>query len=65
VTCTCVLDVVTWMGVGAAGVAVFAATVVMLAGLEARLVAVKTKGPPKEPEVIFCNAKVGGLGALV
>ena len=41
------------------------ATVVMLAGFEARFVAVKVNGPPKEPAVIFCSANVGGLGALV
>ena len=45
--------------------AVAAATVVILAGLEARLVAVKVNGPPNEPVVIFCNARVAGLGVLV
>jgi hypothetical protein len=53
------------MAVGAAGVAVPAAAVVMLAGLEARFVAVNMKGPPKDPTVVFCSAKVGGFGALV
>lgn len=45
--------------------AVAAATVVMLAGFEARLVAVNVNGPPKEPDVIFCKARVAGLGELV
>ena len=53
------------MAVGDAGVAVPAATVVILPGFEAMLVAVKVNGPPKEPVVIFCSASVGGLGALV
>lgn len=53
------------MAVGDAGVAVPVATVVILPGFEAMLVAVKVNGPPKEPVVIFCNASVGGLGALV
>lgn len=42
-----------------------AATVVMFVGFEARLVAVNVNGPPNEPDVIFCNATVGGLGAFV
>lgn len=37
----------------------------MLAGFDARFVAVKLKGPPTEPDVIFCNVSVAGLGALV
>lgn len=37
----------------------------MLAGFEARFVAVKLKGPPNEPDVIFCSVSVAGLGALV
>jgi len=52
------------MAVGDAGVAVPAEMVVILPGFEARLVAVKVNGPPKEPDVIFCSASVGGLGAL-
>lgn len=50
---------------GAAGVAVAAAVVVMLAGLDARFVAVKVNGPPNEPDVIFCSVSVAGFGALV
>ena len=53
------------MGVGAAGVVVPAATVVILGGLEAKLVAVNVNGPPKEPAVIFCKLSVAGLGVLV
>ena len=53
------------MGVGAAGVAVPDASVVMLVGLEVRLLAVKVKGPPKEPAVIFCKLSVAGFGVLV
>ena len=53
------------MGVGAAGVAVPAVTVVTLGGLEAKLVAVNMNGPPKEPAVIFCKLSVAGLGVLV
>lgn len=53
------------MAVGTAGVAVLAATVVMLVGLEAKFEATNVKGPPTEPDVIFCKAKVAGLGALV
>ncbi len=65
VICTCVLAVVTWIGVGAAGVGVLGAVVEILAGVEAKFVTVKINGPPKEPAVVFCKAKVGGLGALV
>ena len=50
---------------GAAGVAVPTATVVMFAGLEAKLTDVKVNGPPKEPEVIFCKVTVAGLGAFM
>lgn len=53
------------MAAGAAGVAVFAAVVVMAAGVDARFVTVNVKGPPTAPAVVFCNVKVGGLGALV
>ncbi len=53
------------MGAGAAGVAVPAASVEILGGLEAKLLAVKVKGPPKDPEVIFCRLNIAGLGALV
>ena len=53
------------MARGAAGVAVLAATVVMLAGAEAKFVAVNVNGPPKAPDVIFCKANVAGFGALV
>jgi len=37
----------------------------MLVGAEAKFIAVKVKGPPKEPAVIFCSASVGSFGALV
>ena len=53
------------MAVGAAGVAVAVATVVMLAGFDAMFVAVNVNGPPNDPVVIFCKATVAGLGALV
>ena len=53
------------MAVGEAGVAVAAAVVVIGAGLEAKLLAVKVKGPPKDPAVIFCRVSVAGLGVLV
>lgn len=53
------------MAVGAAGVGVLAATVVMLPGVEAKFVTVNVNGPPKEPAVVFCNANVGGFGALL
>ena len=53
------------MAVGAAGVAVAAAAVVMFAGFDAKFVAVKVNGPPNDPIVIFCKASVAGLGALV
>lgn len=53
------------MAEGATGVAVLAATVVMLAGFEAKFEATNINGPPTELAVIFCNAKVAGLGALV
>jgi hypothetical protein len=36
----------------------------MLAGAETRFVALNVNGPPNEPIVIFCNASVGGFGAL-
>jgi hypothetical protein len=65
VICTSVLTVVTWIGVGTAGAATLAAVVVILAGVDDKLVAVNVNGPPNEPEVIFCNATVGALGALV
>lgn len=42
-----------------------AATVVMLPGVEAKFVTVNVNGPPKEPAVVFCNANVGGFGALL
>ena len=45
--------------------AVAAATVVMFAGFDARFVAVKVNGPPNDPDVIFCKARVAGLGTLV
>ena len=56
---TAMPDVVTLMATGAAGVAVFAATVVMPAGALARLVCVNVKGPPTPPVVIFCTLTVG------
>ena len=62
---TAVLKTVTLMAVGDDGVAVLAAVVVIEAGLDARLVDAKVKGPPMAPEVIFCNITVAGLGVLV
>lgn len=53
------------MAVGAAGVAVLGATVVILPGVDAKFVDVNVNGPPKEPDVVFCNANVGFFGALV
>lgn len=50
---TAVLAVVTAIAVGATGAAVLIAVVVIPAGAEERLVAVKVKGPPNEPVVIF------------
>ena len=52
------------MAVGEAGVGVLAATVVMLAGVEAKFVTVNVNGPPNEPAVVFCKANVGGFGTL-
>ena len=46
VICTCVFAAVTRMAVGAAGVAVAAATVVMFAGFDAKFVATNVNGPP-------------------
>ena len=53
------------MAVGVVGVAVAGAAVVIFAIAVARFVAVKVKGPPKEPVVIFCSVNVGGFGTLV
>ena len=60
-----VLGVVTCIAVGTAGVAVLAATVLMLPGVDAKFVDVNVNGPPKEPDVVFCSANVGFFGALV
>ena len=59
------LNAVTAIGVGAAGVGVPVAKVVMLGGAEARLVAVKVNGPPIAPVVIFWIATVAGFATLV
>lgn len=56
---TAVPTVVTLIGVGAAGVGVAAAAVVMLAGVATRFVCVKENGPPKPPMVVFCKATRG------
>jgi hypothetical protein len=53
------------MVVGAAGVAVATAVVVIGAGADAKFEEVNVKGPPIEPAVIFCKVSVGGFGALV
>jgi hypothetical protein len=53
------------MAVGAAGVAVPTAAVVMFVGADARFVAANVNGPPKKPSVVFFKAKVVGLAALV
>ena len=37
----------------------------MLAGLDAKFVAMNVNGPPNEPVVIFCRVNVAGLGVLV
>ena len=58
---TAVETVVTLMAVGEAGVAVPAAAVVMAAGVLARLVTVKLKGPPAPPVVIFWTRTTGIL----
>lgn len=42
-----------------------AAVVEILEMAEARFVAVKVNGPPNPPDVTFCKASVGGLGALL
>ena len=65
VTCICALAAVTCTGTGATGAAVLDAVVEILEIAEARFVAVNVKGPPNPPTVVFCNAKVGGFGALV
>jgi ribosomal protein S28E/S33 len=62
---TAVLNAVTLMVVGAAGVAVLVEVVVIAAGADARLVAENVKGPPMAPDVIFCNATVAGFAVLV
>lgn len=62
---TAVLKAVTLIGVGAAGVAVLTADVVIAAGAEARLVTVNVKGPPIAPEVTFCKATVAVFGVFV
>lgn len=54
--------VVTVTGTGVAGVAVFAAVVVIAFRVPLRLVAVNAKGPPWEPVVIFWTATVGMAG---
>ena len=48
----------TLFAVGAAGVGVLAATVVMLLGVVAIFVVVKEKGPPNHPKVVICTVKV-------
>ena len=62
---TAVLNAVTLMAVGTAGVAVPADVVVMAVGLEARFVAVKLNGPPIALVVIFCNFTVAVFGVFV
>ena len=61
---TAVPLVVARIGVVTAGAAVPALEVVMLAGAEARFVAVKVKGPPADPRVIFCTATVAAVAVL-
>ena len=53
--------VVTLMAVGVVGVAVLAVEVVILAGVEAKLVWVNENGPPVPPIVFFCIATTGIL----
>ena len=62
---TAVLRVVTLIGVGVAGVAVFTAVVVIAPGAVARLVDVKVNAPPMAPSVIFCNVTVAGFAVFV
>jgi hypothetical protein len=62
---TAVLKAVTLIAVGTAGVAVFGEIVVIAAGVDARFVAAKVKGPPMAPAVIFCKATVAVFGVLV
>jgi hypothetical protein len=65
VTVTAVFNVVTLIAVGAAGVAVATAVVVIAAGADARLLTVKVNGPPVVDAVCFWSAKVAGIAALV
>ena len=62
---TAVLNAVTLIAVGDAGVAVLAAVVVIAAGLEAKLVGAKVNGPPIAAVVIFCSVTVADFGVLV
>ena len=62
---TAVLNAVTLIAVGAAGVAVLGDVVVIAAGAEARFVAANVKGPPMALAVIFCKATVAVLGVFV
>lgn len=62
---TAVLNAVTLMAVGTAGVAVLGDVVEIAAGADARLVTAKLKGPPMAPAVIFRNATVAGFAVLV
>jgi hypothetical protein len=65
VIATAVLNAVTLMAAGEAGVATPAPVVVMAVGLDAKLVAVKVNGPPIAAVVIFCNATVAVFGVFV
>lgn len=62
---TAVLNAVTLIAVGEAGVGVLVAVVVIAVGAEARFVALKVNGPPMALLVIFCKATVAGLAVLV
>ena len=65
VTVTAVLNADTFIGVGAAGVAVPVAVVVIAGGAEARFVAENVNAPPTAPVVIFWMATVAGFVVLV
>ena len=55
----------TVLAVGEAGAAVPIVDVEIFAGVVAKLVFVKLKGPPIAPNVIFLTATVAGIGVLV
>ena len=65
VIATAVLNAVTLIAVGDAGVAIPAPVVVIAVGFEAKFVAANENGPPIAAVVIFCKATVAVLGVFV